>query len=62
MTAVIILGLTIIGGAIIGLAILQVAHEIIIRRLYCAPLIDSEVMRGPGALLSNTVSRRSAVN
>jgi hypothetical protein len=62
MSAVIILGLTIIAGAVIGLAILHLAHELIIRSLYSVPLIDNEAVQVPSALLSTAASRQSAVN
>jgi hypothetical protein len=62
MSAVIILGFTIIAGAVIGLAILQLAHEVIIRRLYSGPELDNESMPAPGTLLSTAASRHSAVN
>jgi hypothetical protein len=62
MSAVIILGFTIIAGAVIGLAILQLAHEVIIRRLYSGPEIDNESMPAPRGLLNTAASRHSAVN
>jgi hypothetical protein len=62
MSTVIILGLTIIAGAVIGLAILQLAHSLIISRLHCAPLIDNEAMQVQGSLLGNAASRQSAIN
>jgi hypothetical protein len=62
MSAVIILAFTIIAGAVIGLAILQLAHEVIIRRLYAGPEVDNESMPAPASLLSTAAARQSAVN
>jgi hypothetical protein len=62
MSAVIILGFTIIAGAVFGLAILQLAHEVIVRRLYSGPEIDGESIPVPRSLLNTAPSRQSAVN
>jgi hypothetical protein len=62
MSAVIILVVTVIAGAVIGLAILQLAHEVIIRRLYSGLVIDNESIPVPGSLLSTAASHQSAVN
>ena len=62
MSAVIILVFTVIAGAVFGLAILQLAHEVIIRRLYSGPEVDNESIAAPGSLLSTAAARQSAVN
>jgi hypothetical protein len=48
MSAVIILGLTIIVGAALGLAILQVAHAILIRGIGLAPSLDGKPVHESG--------------
>jgi hypothetical protein len=60
MSAIFILGLTIIAGAVIGLGVLQLAHELIIRRLYSAPLTADESIQQPATLLKGAATGRSA--
>jgi uncharacterized membrane protein len=62
MSAVIILGFTIIAGTVIGLAILHLAHEVIISRLHSGPVIGHESVSASGSLLSTAASQQSAAN
>ena len=48
MSVFIILGLTILAGAVLGLAILQIAHAILIRGIGVAPPFDNKPVHDSG--------------